>query len=622
MNSIRWRHILAFVMAVQVPAVFAQMNFDAANLTDITGDWNQPGAAGFGGVFEDTVDRGAGPDQGDFAGFPLNDAGRYKAQAFSPEWLTVPEHQCLLHPLAYGDRGPGAMGIVKIYDSVTQRVLAYKVFGNYSLARTIWMDGRPHPGPNALHTFEGFSTGKWVGDKLVVETTHLKTGYTRRNGTPSSDEASMVHYYVRHDGYLTVISALNDPAYYDEPLVRSVDFRIDPKANTQITEFGGFANGGPGSTFYKCTGVDEVSVDVGFVPHFIPGQEHTLLETFSKTYDVPAEASFGGADTMYPEYLAKLPQLGGYQPGKAESLVTIPSHSVIKPKAAPRDTTVTSQHVGGQVWLVSAGGHNVAVQIGDEGIMVVDPGPAELGPAVLAEIRKLGGNKPVREIVQTSSDMSRIGATGIVGTPVLAGGQRPAIIAHESVGLRLGTSKAASELIPYDTFYRGKRSIFFNGEPVEIIHVPAAHSDGDVIVFFRKSDVVVTGAVMPGVTYPEIDLANGGSIQGTVDALNRILGITVAEWREEGGTMMIPAMGHIYDLGDAAEYRDMVTIVRDRVADAVARGLTLEQLRAENLTRDYDVLYGRLLGPGSTAAFLEATYRSIKADATRTGQGK
>lgn len=626
MNSILRRSgiLVVLAMAAQAPLVQAQ-GFNPANsgnVLDIVGDWEQPGFHYQFGFMEEPTDRGAGPDPGDYAGLPVNPAGIYKAQAYSPEWLTVPEHQCIPHPATYQDRSPGGLTIVKIYDPVTQNLVAYQTQGNYGLMRTIWMDGRPHPGPYARHTYEGFSTGKWVDDRLVVETTHLKAGWLRRNGVPHSDDAHMVEYYVRHDGYMTITTAVDDPYYLDEPFIRSTDLKVNVRSTTRMTEFGGFVNGGPGGTFYKCTPIDELDVPVGRVPHFIAAREHTELETFARTYDIPLAAGFGGSETMYPEYTAKLQQMGGYKAGQARALRTAPmpgKAAKATAAAAVVDRTVSSEFVKGKVWMVSTADHNVAVQIGDEGILVVDPGRQELGAAVLAEIRRLGGNKPIRQLIETSSDLSRIGAGAIVGTPLVAGGQRPNVIAHESVGLRLGRAKASGDLIPNDTLFRGKRDIFFNGEAVEIIHVPAAHTDGDVIVFFRGSDVVVTGALVANRSYPDISVADGGSIRGTVNGLNRILDITVAEFRSQGGTMVIPSMGHLYDEGDVAEYRDMVTIVRDRVEDAIKRGLTLEQTKAEQLTRDYDGRYGALPGPGSTASFVEATYRSLKDTRTRTG---
>ena len=146
-----------------------------------------------------------------------------------------------------------------------------------------------------------------------------------------------------------------------------------------------------------------------------------------------------------------------------------------------------------------------------------------------------------------------------------------------------------------------------------IIHVPAATSDGDVIVFFRESDVVVTGGVIEDLTYPVIRLDEGGSINGTLEALNDVLDLTIAEYRAQGGTMVIPNRGRIYDEGDVAEYRDMLTIVRDRVQDAIAKGQTLEQIQAARLARDYDGRYAAASGPASADAFITTVYRSLTA---------
>jgi hypothetical protein len=239
------------------------------------------------------MDRGPGPELGDYGGLPINEAVRYKAQTYSPDWLTVPEHQCIPHPATYQERSPGGLSVVKVYDPVSQNLTAYQITGNFGLPRTIWMDGRPHPGPTARHSFEGFSTGRWVDDKLVVETTHLKAGWVRRNGVAHSDQARLVQYYVRHDGYLTIISAVQDPLYYDEPVIRSTDLKVSTGANTQLFHFGGFVNrDGRGGTFYKCSPVDELDVDVGRVPHYLPGQ-NPQLEVFAKKYNMPLEAAFG-----------------------------------------------------------------------------------------------------------------------------------------------------------------------------------------------------------------------------------------------------------------------------------------------------------------------------------------
>jgi glyoxylase-like metal-dependent hydrolase (beta-lactamase superfamily II) len=268
-------------------------------------------------------------------------------------------------------------------------------------------------------------------------------------------------------------------------------------------------------------------------------------------------------------------------------------------------------HVAGQVWLVAAGGHNVAVQIGDEGVLVVNPGPAETADAVLAEIRKLAGDKRIRVVVDSNDDAAHVGANAKLADGPTPRAQRAAIIAHENAALRMASAGLADRDQPTDTFFRGTRELYFNGEPIEIVHVPAATSDADVLVFFRKSDVVVAGDVIQDLTYPVVRLEDGGTIDGAIAALNGILDMTVAAFRAQGGTMVVPNQGRIYDEGDVAEYRDMLTIVRDRVADAISKGLTLEQVRAARLARDYDGRYGAPAGPASADAFIATVYRGV-----------
>jgi len=166
---------------------------------------------------------------------------------------------------------------------------------------------------------------------------------------------------------------------------------------------------------------------------------------------------------------------------------------------------------------------------------------------------------------------------------------------------------------PTETFFGDKREFLFNGEAVQIIHEPDAHTDGDSLVFFRKSDVVATGDLFTTVMYPFIDVANGGTINGYIKALNAILDITVASNVNEGGTMVIPGHGRLSDLGDVLNYREMATIVRDRVQDMKKKGMTLEQVKAAKPTRDYDPIYGRTTGGWTTEMFVEAGYRSLAA---------
>ena len=595
--------LLAAALVMAVPAS-AQI--------ELAGDWDQPMPnAGFGAGFqEETQDRGGGPDLGDYAGLPINDAARYKASHYSPSWLTVPEHQCLPHPSTYAYRSPGGLSIVKVYDQATQRLVAYNLYGSYGLARTVWMDNRPRPPANAPHTYNGFSLGRWDGDKLIVETTHIKYGFIRRNGVTHSDRARMIEQFVRHDNVLTIITAVDDPIYYDEPFVRSSDYKLNPSANARLLEFGGFVDGGTGPVYYKCSPVDEVDTDRWRVPHYLPGT-NTELNMFSRGHNIPLEAALGGAQTMYPEYLARMRQLVAGTAGP------VPTRQPAAAPAGPVNPViegVTSQHVGGQVWMITAGNRNIAVQIGSEGVLVVDPGEAAQAEAVLAEIRRLAPGKPVRAIVNTSADPALAGGNLRVGEGATPAAQRAAIIAHENTSLRITKTGVSGLAIPSDVFFRGARELYFNDEPIEIIHVPSAYSDGDVIVFFRKSDVIAAGHVIEDLSFPIT--SEGGSLQGTIDALNRILLMTVASWRSQGGTQVIPVRGRPYDEGDVAEYRDMVTIVRDRIQDAIAKGRTLAQIKADRLSQDYDGRYGSVPGPGSTDAFLEAAYQDIS---TRKG---
>jgi cyclase len=255
------------------------------------------------------------------------------------------------------------------------------------------------------------------------------------------------------------------------------------------------------------------------------------------------------------------------------------------------------------------------VQVGPEGVLVVNPGTEALTDAVLAEIARIAPDQRVRVIVATDDDAAHIGGNAKLATGPTPRAQRAAIIAHENASLRIATAGLSDRHAPTDAFFRGTRELFFNDEPIEIIHVPNATSDGDVLVFFRKSDVVVAGGVIEDLTYPVIRLDDGGTVNGTLAALNRILDITVAAWRAQGGTMVVPDRGRIYDEGDVAEYRDMLTIVRDRVQDAIDKGLTLEQVQAARLARDYDGRYAADGGPASADAFIATVYRSLSAAA-------
>ena len=186
------------------------------------------------------------------------------------------------------------------------------------------------------------------------------------------------------------------------------------------------------------------------------------------------------------------------------------------------------------------------------------------------------------------------------------------MIAHENVLNRMTAStqpRFPEVTWPNDEFHTAQKDIAFNGEAIVIEHMPAAHTDGDSIVHFRRSDVLSVGDLFTPGRYPTIDLQNGGSVQGLIDGLNRILKITVPLKYQEGGTYVIPGHGRLCDEADVVEYRDMLTIIRDRVQDLIRKGMTLEQVKAAKPTRDYDTEYG--IDARANEAFLETVYKSL-----------
>lgn len=274
-------------------------------------------------------------------------------------------------------------------------------------------------------------------------------------------------------------------------------------------------------------------------------------------------------------------------------------------------------HVQGKVHLVVGAGGNVAVQAGDDGVLFVDTGLAAHADKLLAAVRKDLSQGPIRWVVNTQADEDHTGGNEVIGKAGSTTNNNPTpIVAHENVLTRMslpGGAKTARPTAawPTSSFVRGTKDFFFNDEPVMVYHVPAAHTDGDSVVLFRRSDVIMAGDLFDTTAYPRIDLAAGGGAQGLIDGLNLVLDLAVPKHEQEGGTYVIPGHGRVSDEADVLEYRDMVTIVRDRIADMLSRNATLDQVKAARPTLDYDRQYGAAGGPAATATFVEAIYQDL-----------
>jgi cyclase len=293
-----------------------------------------------------------------------------------------------------------------------------------------------------------------------------------------------------------------------------------------------------------------------------------------------------------------------------------------------------SFHVQGNVWMIVGGPFNAAVSVGNDGVLVVDTMVEPLAGKFLAEVKKIAGDKPIRYVVNTHFHADHTGGNAVVvkaGQSIVAGnfaaqvGQDAAnqanVLAHENTQIRMMSDlKPPPPFIamPTDTFFTESKDLYFNGEAVQILHQPAAHTDGDVIVHFRKSDVIAAGDVYINTTFPILQAGQGGSFQGVIDALNRIIDITVPAEKQEAGTYVIPGHGRLADEADVVEYRDMNTIIRDRFADAIKKGMTLEQVKAARLLRDYEGRYGATSGFWTTDNFIEAVYRSLSEPPKKT----
>jgi len=295
-------------------------------------------------------------------------------------------------------------------------------------------------------------------------------------------------------------------------------------------------------------------------------------------------------------------------------IVAVLAVSVVSGQEVPHEV----RHVQGNVYMFASTLGNIAIQVGKDpghdGVLLVDTGPARLRDTIPAEIRKLS-SEPVRFMIVTSGDAEHNGSNEVLLKPSSSRNFQTqpdiALYAQDNVLQRFSRkgSGVSSAAWPTLTFL-DEKSFAFNGEAIQIFAERNAHTDGDSIVLFRGSNVIAAGDIFLTTGYPVIDLEQGGSIQGEIKALNHILDLTVPRSMQEGGTMVIPGHGRLCDEADVTDYRDMLTIIRDRVQDMLRKGKTLEEARAARLSRDYDRRYSTPSWTGEM--FVEAVYRSLK----------
>ena len=292
------------------------------------------------------------------------------------------------------------------------------------------------------------------------------------------------------------------------------------------------------------------------------------------------------------------------------------------------DVAIHTLHVRDDIYMLVGAGGNITVQIGDDGVLIVDTQFAPLSGKIVAAIAELTP-KPIRYIVNTHHHGDHIGGNAnlrLAGSTVIGGNMPGAVpyaegggaqvVAHENVLLRLSATlgteaEAPSSMWPTNSFFDAEKRMYYNGEGIRIIHQPAAHTDGDVVVYFRRSDVVAVGDVFSTTGWPVIDLEAGGSYAGTVAALNAIVDLIIPVYGQDGGTLVIPGHGRLSGLGDVLDYREMVIVIGNRLRSMIEAGMTLEQVKAAEPAKDYAPVYGTSSSFWTTDRFLEAAYQSL-----------
>jgi len=620
LNTIHWLARFLIIASIGLTtAAWAQGFFGAATEggsgIGVSGAWRYAGHQ----------DRGYGTAAGalvDYGGLPLNEAGRLAALAWSPSRMTVRQQQCAGYGNPYIWFSPGNFRIWEERDPNTQQLIAIRMwFQTSEVRRTIWMDGRPHPPAYAAHTFPGFSTGEWDGTVLKITTTHLKRTWIRGNGSPVSDQSTVTERLLRYGDRLTIFVAVTDPVYLEEPHTRTV-------VNLHSDKI-------PDAWLYACDDAEQVLARGRYdIPYYRWGA-HPFLRDFADKNEMPLLAALGGAQTLRAPFADKLAEPVAAETEALARIVPSPgpqqSSRAINPN--PDDGEIHIWPVQGNVYMLVGEGSNIAVQIGDEGAFVVDSGTGELAEKVVAAVNEVSSN-PIQFVANTSYRADHTGgnaelaaagldpslpgsffarqapraATGLFGAGV---GASATLLGHVNVQVRMQSADVPPEMIPGDTYLEGRRRKYHNDELIEMFYMPNAVTDSDSIVHFRRSDVIVTGAIFDTTRYPFIDLEAGGSIDGEIAALNAILERTGYAHQEDGGTMIIPGRGRLTDEYDLAEYRDMLSIIRGRIQTMIDEGATVEQVVAARPTTDYDTRYGATSGPWTTNMFVQTVHASL-----------
>jgi len=298
-------------------------------------------------------------------------------------------------------------------------------------------------------------------------------------------------------------------------------------------------------------------------------------------------------------------------------------------EAQSRSPEIELLPVQGNISMLAGAGGNVTVQVGKDGILLVDTGVATMSDKILEAIRTLS-KRQITYIVNTNDRADHIGGNenfAKIGRPLAINRAAQAsvfIVAFSTILDRMSDPNNKPSIPerawPNDTYSVPQKNLYFNGEAIQIFHQPAT-TDGNSIVFFRRSDVVSTGDIFDPTQYPILDLKNGGSLQGVLDGLNRLRQMAIPADHMEGGTMIVPGHGRLCDAADLAIYQQMVTIVRDRLQAMINSGMTLDQVKAAKPTRDYDPIYGSNSGNWTTDMFIEAAYKSLSSKPDTRGGG-